>query len=317
MSFPDNPELISNEALFAFAAMSVDTGLPKQLDGPRAEANYETWAQIGRAAGRMALGDPHAERDLQASLAAQAENRRLNEEVKALFYASNYDSMTGLENRRYFEENLRKRIEQAIRDDEPAGSFAVIALDLDGFKDVNDTYGHPKGDDVLTVVGTAIAGSLRRTDRAARIRGKSVTEGPEQPLADDGDTEQLHISRRGGDEFLALVETNKPPRRGHHELSPGRQAVLAGHRIRNSIEEGAQSEELDIDVFVSTSVGIALWRPGLTVASMLTEADIALYGSKAHKLSPKKPIVVMGAHGRTKQHSTKRYPDRSHLTSTR
>jgi GGDEF domain-containing protein len=312
-----NPEIIPDAELHAFKMQTTETGLADQWKYPSVEATYERWASIGRAVGRMIAGDIHAERDVHTSLAAETEIQRLNEEVKALFYAANYDSMTGLENRRYFQENLRKRIEQAIRDDEPAGSFAVIALDLDGFKDVNDTHGHPKGDEVLTVVGTAIAGSLRRTDRAARIRGKSVTEGPEQPLVDNGDTEQLHISRHGGDEFLALVETNKPPRRGHPELSPGRQAVLAGHRIRNSIEEAAQSEELGINVFVSSSVGIALWRPGLTVATLLTEADIALYGSKAHKLTPKKPIVVMGAHGRTKQHSTKRYPDRRNLVSAR
>lgn len=317
MTSSHSPEIIPTTELFTFAALQVETGLPDQSKYPNARATYERWAHIGRAVGRMVAGDPYAERDARATLTAAAENLRLVERVSALFYAANYDSLTGLENRAYFETNLDQRLELAHNNGEPAGSFAVIALDLDGFKDVNDTYGHPMGDKVLTVIGGAIARGLRRTDRAARIRGRSVTEGPEQPLSTDGDTEQLHISRHGGDEFLVLVETNEPPRRSRRALTPERQAILVGHRIRRAIEEAAADKELGIDTFVSTSVGIALYRPGLTRGDLLTQADIALYGSKSHKLTPEKPIVIMGSHGQTEERSTKRYPDRRNQASQR
>jgi GGDEF domain-containing protein len=317
MSLLENYEIIPEHELFAFAGQQIAVGLSGESQhpgGPTAaeQAVYERAAFAGRAVGRALVGAPHADRDAQAALTLLDENVRLATERRTLFIAANYDPLTGLENRRYFSENLDQRLANAEKSCEPAGAFAIIALDLDGFKAVNDTYGHPRGDRLLTAISSGIASGLRRTDRAARMGGKgsSGSEGPELSLSTDGEIEELHISRHGGDEFLILVETNEPPRRGHNSLTPERQALLAAHRIRSAIEEAARQEELGIDTFVSTSVGIALYRPGLDRDTFLDEADIALYGSKHKKLTPEKPIVVMGSHGETEEYTTQRYPDR-------
>ena len=78
------------------------------------------------------------------------------------------DALTGLPNHRVFHEQLREDLERARIG---AYSLAVIALDLDNFKQINDRHGHPYGDDILRAVGSALRGAIRDTDRAARTGG--------------------------------------------------------------------------------------------------------------------------------------------------
>jgi diguanylate cyclase (GGDEF)-like protein len=79
------------------------------------------------------------------------------------------DALTGLANHRGFHEVLAAELERARRVE---GSVALVMLDLDNFKAVNDTHGHPYGDQVLTAVGKKLAGVLRATDTAARVGGE-------------------------------------------------------------------------------------------------------------------------------------------------
>ena len=82
------------------------------------------------------------------------------------------DTLTGLPNRRALDERLEEEVQSARRNNY---SFAVVMMDLDGFKDVNDTYGHPIGDDVLRLVFGQMARGVRNTDFLARYGGDELT----------------------------------------------------------------------------------------------------------------------------------------------
>ncbi len=79
------------------------------------------------------------------------------------------DALSGLANHRRFHEILAAELEQARRSQRPV---ALVMLDLDNFKVVNDTHGHPYGDEVLRAVGTELRGVVRTTDTAARVGGE-------------------------------------------------------------------------------------------------------------------------------------------------
>ena len=103
----------------------------------------------------------------QASVAIY--NASLHQSVSKKAYT---DTVTGLANRRALDEHLESEIINARRTN---FSFAVIMMDLDGFKSVNDTYGHDVGDQVLRVVFNVIAGGIRSTDFIARYGGDEIT----------------------------------------------------------------------------------------------------------------------------------------------
>jgi diguanylate cyclase (GGDEF)-like protein len=82
------------------------------------------------------------------------------------------DTLTGLPNRRALDERLEEEVQLARRNNY---SFAVIMMDLDGFKNINDTYGHATGDDVLRLVFNQMARGVRNTDFLARYGGDELT----------------------------------------------------------------------------------------------------------------------------------------------
>jgi diguanylate cyclase (GGDEF)-like protein len=82
------------------------------------------------------------------------------------------DTLTGLPNRRALDERLEEEVLSARRNNY---SFAVVMMDLDGFKDVNDTYGHATGDEVLRMVFSQMARGVRNTDFLARYGGDELT----------------------------------------------------------------------------------------------------------------------------------------------
>jgi diguanylate cyclase (GGDEF)-like protein len=94
--------------------------------------------------------------------------QRFEQERKALRATAMRDPLTGAANRRAFSERLRYEVARHTRQQR---SFAVIALDLDGFKGVNDRFGHQAGDELLREVAAAIAGAVREQDTVARVGG--------------------------------------------------------------------------------------------------------------------------------------------------
>jgi len=118
-------------------------------------------------------GFPSSELRLLSLLADQAavaiSNANLHQMISRQAYS---DTLTGLPNRRALDERLEEEVLSARRNNY---SFAVVMMDLDGFKDVNDTYGHSTGDDVLRLVFNQMARGVRNTDFLARYGGDELT----------------------------------------------------------------------------------------------------------------------------------------------
>ncbi|GAT71516.1 diguanylate cyclase [Planomonospora sphaerica] len=156
---------------------------------------------------------------------------------RSLAHRASHDPLTGLANRAL----LIDALQAAVAAPGPLPP-ALLLLDLDDFKDVNDTYGHPVGDELLV----AVAGRLR-------------------DLVPPGRT----LARLGGDEF-ALVLTNATPDT----------ATTLAHRIRTALAHPYRIG--DRELHLTTSIGILAGLPPTTPTDALRDADLALYTAKAH-----------------------------------
>jgi diguanylate cyclase (GGDEF)-like protein len=177
-------------------------------------------------------------------------NARLEEEMRMrvqyeeqLLRQANYDQLTGLPNRTL----AIDRLNQAIARGQRAGSHvAVLYLDLDRFKNVNDTLGHSAGDELLINAARRLAGVARGGDTVARL---------------------------SGDEFLVIVA----------DIEPGSSAEKAAERVAESVLRSF-SEPFTVagqEFFVSISVGIAVFpEDGQRAERLLQHADTALYQAK-------------------------------------
>jgi diguanylate cyclase (GGDEF)-like protein/PAS domain S-box-containing protein len=153
-----------------------------------------------------------------------------------------HDQLTGLPNRMLFMDRLEQAIERSTR----RGKFAaVLFLDLDRFKLVNDNLGHDRGDQLLVQVAERLRTCLRRVDTIARI---------------------------GGDEFTVLLE----------DVGATADAALVAERITEAFRGSFRIENQEI--FVGASIGIALGGrdQGTTAQGLLRNADIAMYRAKAN-----------------------------------
>ncbi len=172
------------------------------------------------------------------------------EAQERLVYDALHDSLTGLPNRSLFLERLERALSVGRRRSETR--FAVIFLDLDRFKVINDSLGHVVGDELLRSVAARLDASLRASDVIAR-------NGYEDALA-----------RFGGDEFTILVE----------EIHSPENAIRVARRLLEALERPFVAG--GNEVYTSASVGIVLSgdqyeHPG----QLLRDADIAMYRAKA------------------------------------
>ncbi len=154
-------------------------------------------------------------------------------------YLANHDSLTGLLNRAAFQNRLEQSLEQARSN---AGSVALLFIDLDGFKGVNDAEGHRAGDEVLRIVAQRIASTVRAGDTMARL---------------------------GGDEFLVMLDRDVT-----RDV-----ADTIGHRIIEALHQPMDLEGRDI--FVGASIGVAMHPPlAGDIDALMNRADQALYAAK-------------------------------------
>ncbi len=152
-----------------------------------------------------------------------------------------HDALTGLPNRALFHD----RVEHAMRRNQRSASdLAIVYLDLDGFKTVNDTLGHDVGDLVLQQTAQRLLGSVRPSDTVARL---------------------------GGDEFAILIESS------HHVLD---EATAVADRLLQAMT--APLHVGDDAMVLSASVGIAISDATATSSSLLRDADVAMYHAKAN-----------------------------------
>ncbi len=167
------------------------------------------------------------------------ESRRFQEELEHL---ASHDALTGLLNRRRFEEELEQTLAHVRRHGDGA---AVVTLDIDNFKHVNDTYGHPVGDELLRTCARALAARVRTTDQ---------------------------IGRLGGDEFGVILTRTAPEDAG----AVARELLDELRRIGVGVGERT--------VRVTASAGLRLLEPSdeRTAGELLGEADMAMYDAKEH-----------------------------------
>jgi diguanylate cyclase (GGDEF)-like protein len=184
--------------------------------------------------------------------------RRAADELAAaqarLAHLAYHDPLTDLPNRTLFQEHLEHAIARARR-----GNLAVAVLfvDLDDFKLVNDSHGHSVGDDLLRVVATRLREAVRETDVVARL---------------------------GGDEFLVLVADVDPTT-----------AVEAAERVAENIRTALRAPVLlePGELYTHASIGAALYPADATSAEeLLSEADIAMYRTKQSERVALRPAVV-------------------------
>ena len=150
-----------------------------------------------------------------------------------------YDSLTGLPNRKMFEDFFQKESARAKRQ---IGKIAILLMDLDGFKRVNDTLGHDAGDFVLQTVGHRMQEAVRTGDTVARI---------------------------GGDEFIAYLG----------QLSDGQEALVVAERILQVCN--APMQYAGQETGVGVSIGISFFPDdGDTLEGLMKQADLAMYFSK-------------------------------------
>jgi diguanylate cyclase (GGDEF)-like protein len=164
---------------------------------------------------------------------------RLRGQVEQIEQLALYDALTGLANRRLFRDRAEQALLSARREGE---GFSLMMLDLDRFKEINDTLGHQTGDAVLE----ELAGRLRSVGRAS-------------------DT----VARLGGDEFALVLLGARD----------GASALFVAERIRRALDEPFSIDGLSLQL--ETSIGIAVFpEHGNDTESLLRHADIALYASK-------------------------------------
>lgn len=176
--------------------------------------------------------------DLGAAFNAMAE--RIEKDQKALAELATRDGLTGLLNRREFLRLLREELERSRR---YGHACAVVLIDLDRFKTVNDSWGHPAGDAVLRAVAERLLNEARPSDR---------------------------VCRHGGEEFaLLLPET------------PSQGAATAAERIRAAIGAVPVPVSQERSIAVSASFGVAIFPgDGADEQSLVAAADRALYAAK-------------------------------------
>jgi diguanylate cyclase (GGDEF)-like protein len=174
-------------------------------------------------------------------------------------HLANFDALTGLPNRRQLIWRAERALEHARRLDH---SFALLLIDLDRFKLINDTLGHLAGDELLVEVARRLRGCVRHSEQVMESVIEATGSRAHRTLE--------AVGRLGGDEFVALLP----------EVAGDRDAERVAQRIlevmREPIFVGGQ------EVFVTASVGVAVWpRDGASVADLIRNADTAMFSVKA------------------------------------
>ena len=251
------------------------------LDGPRADvSNREAvptrlgpsvWVLLSVSLVRDDEGRP-------LHLIAQVQDISERKELEGrLEHLVDHDFLTALFNGRRFEQALAQETKSAAR---YGGGGAVLLLDLDHFKDVNDQFGHKAGDDLLKTVAAALRGRIRETDVLARL---------------------------GGDEFGIILP----------QVDAEQAEVVADGIVKALRRQTAMLAEHQIPV--TASVGVALFD-GLTNIEILAAADLAMYEAKEagrdrfalYRPPTDAPTAIIVAAGGGRAHST-----RAHARSAR
>lgn len=230
-----SPEVMFNAhdlELLSFVAFHIASGLERKRAQDRL---LDAYAELERRVAERTRALADANRELRGEV---AERERAEER---LTHQALHDALTGLPNRARFLQRLDEAMAGSRAD--PSRLFAVLFLDLDRFKVVNDSVGHLVGDELLKEAARRISGAVREPDMVARL---------------------------GGDEFTILLD----------RISEPRDAEEVAERIITALSSSIRIDEKEL--FTSASVGIALAHPRYERAEeLLRDADAAMYRAKA------------------------------------
>ena len=228
----------------------------------------------------------------RAAIALGGARENLRSTRRHLEHLAATDPLTGLWNRRHFEQEVEREVTRTTESTDAPGTSALLVLDLDNFKYVNDSHGHAVGDVVLQHVAALLTEQLRTTDVIARL---------------------------GGDEFAVLLRN----------IPATRVLAIAG-KLGDAIRGSRFSIENSHNLRLSVSIGITTFGTDddLTPAELLVNADIAMYDAKAagprpsvrrrrrHPPGPRQePADVAAAHQRSPRHRQSRTPRPTHPAS--
>jgi diguanylate cyclase (GGDEF)-like protein len=230
--------------------ISVNVGLAKELNqvaspsGVRKalEKSQAVESKVLVAADKLAVVNRALELEVDARHALEAQLLTVTQDEEEARHAAFHDPLTGLPNRALFENRLEHGLAQAKRHDR---TLAVMFLDLDDFKKINDSLGHSAGDAVLQTIADRMKENTR-----------------------DDDT----ICRLGGDEFLYLMT----------EIESDQDAIVIAEKVAAAIRMPCR---LSLgEMVVNPSIGIALFpKNGTTVEALINSADTAMYKAKRSK----------------------------------
>lgn len=193
----------------------------------------------GNLSYRVTVTTPDELGQLAATFNDMAE--KLEKSRQELIYLSTHDPLTGLFNRNEFHRRLQEEIEHSKR---YGHSIALLIMDVDYFKSVNDTYGHQTGDELLKQVTKIILGQVRVVD---------------------------HIARYGGEEFIIIVRSSVSG------------TLKLAERIREAVAAAAFTTESGQEIKTTVSIGIAFMpEDAQTEQHLVSAADKALYEAKSN-----------------------------------
>ncbi len=192
---------------------------------------YPKWLTIN------AIYNTNNELDQYVSVFSDITERKKTEEL--IWKQANFDALTGLANRIQFQDHLVNELERHHRE---GSRLAVVYLDLDGFKDVNDSLGHAAGDTLLVDVASRLGQRVRKSDMVARL---------------------------GGDEFVVLVTDFEEPE-------------LVGSLAEDVLEALQEPVKIkETEVHIGASIGISIYPDdGVSSEELIKNADIAMYQAK-------------------------------------
>jgi diguanylate cyclase (GGDEF)-like protein len=230
---------------------SVNADLKQELDVRQAPPGVEKALERTETVEDIVQDAADKLTDVNAALKDEVHERHalevqllaVTEKEEAVRYASVHDALTGLPNRALFNDRLEHGLAQAKRHN---WNLAVMFIDLDGFKKINDSYGHDAGDSVLKTIAARLTENTR-----------------------DDDT----VSRYGGDEFLYLLT----------EVENEQDLTSIADKLIESIQTPCTVRigDLSINPSTSASIGIALFpKDGTTADALIKSADQAMYRAK-------------------------------------
>ncbi len=199
-------------------------------------------AKVQEASEKLSEVNLSLENEVKERNHLEHELAKLMEQQKATLHDSLHDALTGLPNRVLFNDRLEHGMEQAKRH---GWSLAVMFMDLDKFKSINDSYGHDAGDAVLLTIAMRLKETVRTDDT---------------------------VSRHGGDEFLYLLM----------EIKEDQDAAIVAEKIIKAVQVPCDVSVGELTV--NTSIGISIYpRDGNTVEALIKSADAAMYRAKQSK----------------------------------